>query len=288
MEAMINREYHRDTETQSNYSRRGGSCTHPKRVTARVTPTNPSVSLCLAICLSVSLPVFAEEIPTGAGTITYVKGTAQKKGIKGEDWQGAKENTQLASGDKVKTLEKTRAEIRLEAGKVIRLDENTTVDLVKLIEESQNKVETDIKIEQGNLWAKVGKLGEGSELKVESPIAGASIRGTTFRVEVAVDKSTQLNVYEGVVEVYNPMQRAKGPITRIEAPREVKKPGYIEGPKEVSLDEWTYIVKDMQRFTMTAGGIKKVEAFKKGDQDEQSDWVKWNMEMDKEMEKRQK
>ena len=288
MEPTIIKNSHRGTETQSNYLRRGGSCTRPKRVTARVTPTKPSVSLCLSICLALTLPAFAEETPTDAGTITYVKGTAQKKGIKGEDWQGAKENTQLTSGDKVKTLEKTRAEIRLEAGKVIRLDENTTVDLIKLIEESQNKVETDIKIEQGNLWAKVGKLGENTELKVESPIAGASIRGTTFRVEVAVDKSTQLNVYEGVVEVYNPMQTAKGPITRIEAPREVKKPGYIEGPKEVSLDEWSYIVKDMQRFTMTAGGIKKVEAFKKDDQAEQSDWVKWNMEMDKEMDKRQK
>ena len=231
------------------------------------------------------IPAFAEETPSGAGTITYVKGTAQKKGIKGEEWQGALVNTPLTSGDKVKTLEKTRAEIRLEAGKVIRLDENTTVDLVKLVEESQNKVETDIKIEQGNLWAKVGKLGENTELKVESPIAGASIRGTTFRVEVAVDKSTQLNVYEGVVEIYNPMQKAKGPITRIEAPREVKKPGYIEGPKEVSVDEWTYIVKDMQRFTITPTGLKKVEAFKKEDTNEQSDWVKWNMEMDKKMDK---
>ena len=98
---------------------------------------------------------------------------------------------------------------------------------------------------------------------------------------MAIDKSTQLNVYEGVVEIYNPMQKATGPITKIEAPREVKKPGYIEGPKEVSLDEWTYIVKDMQRFTITPSGLKKVEEFKKDDMDEQSDWIKWNMEMDK-------
>lgn len=244
----------------------------------------------VAFTISLILPIssFAGDPPPGAGTITYVKGVAQKKGATGEDWEKAKENTPLISGDKVKTLEKTRAEIRLEAGKIIRLDENTTVDLVKLVEESQNKVETDIKVEQGNLWAKVGKLGENTELKVESPIAGASIRGTTFRVGVTIDGSTQLNVYEGAVEVYNPMQKAKGPITRVEAPREVQKPGYVEGPKEVSLDEWSYIVKDMQRFTITPAGIKKVEAFKKDEQDEQSDWVKWNMERDKVMGKRQK
>lgn len=278
MEPTIMRNYHRGTETQSKPFNKHFSVS--------------SVSLWLSICLAVTLPAFAEEAPAGAGagtgTITYVKGTAQKKGTKGEDWERAKENTALTSGDKVKTLEKTRAEIRLEVGKVIRLDENTTVDLVKLVEESQNKVETDIKIEQGNLWAKVGKLGENTELKVESPIAGASIRGTTFRVEVAIDKSTQLNVYEGVVEIYNPMQKAKGPITKIEAPREVKKPGYIEGPKEVSLDEWTYIVKDMQRFTITPAGIKKVEEFKKEDTEEQSEWVRWNMEMDKKMDKKGK
>ncbi|MBI4746672.1 MAG: FecR domain-containing protein [Deltaproteobacteria bacterium] len=247
---------------------------------------NITILITVAAFLTLYTPAFAEEALSGAGTITYVKGTAQKKGTKGDDWQGAKENTTLASGDKVKTLEKTRAEIRLEAGKVIRLDENTTVDLVKLVEESQNKVETDIKIEQGNLWAKVGKLGENTELKVESPIAGASIRGTTFRVEVAIDKSTQLNVYEGVVEIYNPMQKAGGPITKIEAPREVKKPGYIEGPREVSQDEWSYIVKDMQRFTITPSGLKKVEEFKKDDIEDQSDWVRWNMEMDKKMDKK--
>lgn len=242
------------------------------------------------IALIFTLPPYAlaEEPRAATGTITYVKGVAQKKGTNGADWEKAKENTPLIQGDKVKTLEKTRAEIKLEAGKVIRLDENTTVDLVKLFEESRNRVDTDIKIEQGNLWAKVSKLGENAELKVESPIAGASIRGTTFRVGVALDSSTQLNVYEGAVEVYNPMQKAKGPITRIEAPREVAKPGYVEGPKEVSLGEWTYIVKDMQRFTITQAGIKKIEAFKKDEKDEQSDWVKWNMERDKEMEKKQK
>jgi|SRR3990172_2330910 len=244
-----------------------------------------TVPVTIALFLALSLPSFADDAPSNAGVITYVKGVAQKKGTAGEEWERAKENTQLITGDKVKTLEKTRAEIRLEAGKVIRLDENTTVDLVKLVEESQGKVEMDIKMEQGNLWAKVGKLGEKTEFKVESPIAGASIRGTTFRVEVALDGSTQLNVYEGAVEVYNPMQRANGPVTRIESPREVAKPGYVEGPKEVTLDEWSYIVRNMQRFTITPAGVKKVESFKKNDIDEQSDWVKWNMDRDKNMER---
>ncbi|MDO8446543.1 MAG: FecR family protein [Deltaproteobacteria bacterium] len=244
-------------------------------------------SLVAAIIFFISaISVFADDIPSNAGVVTYVKGVAQKKGTAGEEWERAKENTNLASGDKIKTLEKTRAEIRLEAGTVIRLDENTTVDLVKLVEESQGKVETDIKMEQGNLWAKVGKLGEKTEFKVESPIAGASIRGTTFRVEVALGGSTQLNVYEGAVEVYNPMQRANGPVTRIEAPREVAKPGYVEGPKEVTLQEWSYIVRNMQKFTINQAGVKKIESFKKNDMDEQSDWVRWNMMRDREMEKK--
>lgn len=242
--------------------------------------------IAIAMFVTFPLPSFAEDTPSNAGIITYVKGVAQKKGTKTEEWERARENTNLASGDKVKTLEKTRAEIRLEAGKVIRLDENTTVDLVKLVEESQGKVETDIKMEQGNLWAKVGKLGEKTEFKVESPIAGASIRGTTFRVGVTLDGSTQLNVYEGAVEVYNPMQRAQGPVTRIEAPREVAKPGYVEGPKEVTLDEWSYIVRNMQKFTITQAGEKKIESFKKNDVDEQSDWVRWNMMRDREMGKK--
>lgn len=245
-----------------------------------------NITIIITMMLFLTAPSFAEENPSNAGIITYVKGVAQKKGSRVEDWERAKENTRLATGDKVKTLEKARAEIRLEAGKVIRLDENTTVDLVKLVEESQGKVQTDVKMEQGNLWAKVGKLGENTEFKVESPIAGASIRGTTFRVGVALDGSTQLNVYEGAVEVYNPMQKAKGPVTRIEAPREVAKPGYVEGPKEVTLEEWSYIVKEMQRFTITPAGVRKVEAFRKSDRDEQSDWVRWNMMRDREMEKK--
>ena len=71
------------------------------------------------------------------GTVTYVEGNARKKPVKGESWIEAIVNSSVIEGEKLKTLRRSRAELELTEGNIIRLAERTTIDIVKLFEENR-------------------------------------------------------------------------------------------------------------------------------------------------------
>lgn len=52
----------------------------------------------------------------------------------------------------------------------------------------------------GNIWIKTIKiLDREASIEVETPVAVAGIRGTTFSAKVDRDASTQVHVFEGEV-----------------------------------------------------------------------------------------
>ena len=63
-------------------------------------------------------------------------------------------------------------------------------------------------------------------------------------------------------------------------PYEVEGPYEIPGPREVTLEEWALIVKNMQRAKVGRNG----QIIDSGDfslkDEEQNDWVKWNLQRD--------
>lgn len=229
------------------------------------------------------------------GKVTYVEGTAKKR-AETVDWADAAVNAPVGSGDKVRTLIESRAELTLRDLDVLRLAPKTTIDIVKLYEESKTKAkETQVNVESGDVWAKVASVGKDAKFDVGTPVAGAAITGTIFRINVAEDSSTaQLKVYKGEVRLSNvpekmesisPMVISKGQIVQPEeapGPKEVQGPQEVAGPKEVSLEEWVVIVKGFQQITIGKGGqIVAQGDFSPKDRDEQSDWVKWNLARDK-------
>ncbi len=229
------------------------------------------------------------------GKVTYVEGTAKKRAT-AADWADAAVNAPVGSGDRVRTLIESRAELTLRELDVLRLAPKTTIDIVKLYEESKTKAkETQMNVESGDIWAKVASVGKDAKFDVGTPVAGAAITGTIFRINVAEDSSTaQLKVYKGEVRLSNvpdrmesipPLVISKGQIVQPEeapGPREVPGPKEVAGPKEVSLEEWVVIVKSFQQITIgKEGQIVAQGDFSPKDRDEQSDWVKWNLARDK-------
>ncbi|MDW7681971.1 MAG: hypothetical protein SCK70_15520, partial [bacterium] len=91
----------------------------------------------------------------------------------------------------------------------------------------------------------------------------------------------QLKVYNGEVKITNAPEKTN--LTpRMIGVHEVPGPYEVPGPREVSLDEWVYIVRNMQKIILDKRGkIKNVGDFSLTDQDEQTDWVKWNLQRDK-------
>ena len=217
------------------------------------------------------------------GIVTYADGQVRRKPADVESWQDAPVNTSVLSGDKVRTYRQSRAEVDLSQLDMVRLAPRTIIDIIKLYEETKEKtVQTEIKIEQGEIWASVNDTEKKTKFDVSSPIAAAAITGTLFRMSVGTDSTTQLKVYTGEVNITNAPHRTDlTPSSLI--PREVPGPREIPGPREVTVEEWMYIVRSMQQVTIDRQGkVVSKGAFNSGDRDETSEWVRWNKQRDEE------
>lgn len=222
-----------------------------------------------------------ETKPTGL--VTFVDGSLKKKTTEAPDWIPAAKDTAVETGDKVRTMIDSRAELELRELDVIRLAPKTTIDIVKLYEESkEHKDQTQINVEDGNIWAMVSTVQAGAEFNLNTPVAGAAIKGTVFRVDVGQDSSTQLKVYKGEVRITNaPAKQIPAQALPYVERKKISGPKQVAGPKQVSLEEWTYIVKNMQVINISKKGeVLSAGDFKSSDSDEQSQWVQWNLQRD--------
>lgn len=148
---------------------------------------------------------------------------------------------------------------------------------------TQNK-NVKVNLGIGKVWANVKKLATAdSRVEVKTVNAVAGVRGTVYRVNVEDDNSAMVKVYDGTVNVSGiPKDAAKTPgqftaPVPVEGPREVPPPYH-----EVSMEEWTVIVKAMQQVTISPQGVaSKPQDFTQ--QQDMDDWVKWNQERDKQL-----
>ena len=238
------------------------------------------LGICI-ICLFVGITAAQEA--SKKGIVTYSDGQVKRKAIEAELWKAAPVQTEVLSGDKIRTYRKARAEIDLAELDIIRLAPRTIIDILKLYEETEDKkLKTKINIEQGEVWAKVHKIKVDTEFDISAPVSAAAITGTVLRIKVAADSTTQLKVYSGEVRITNaPEKKNIKPKSLI--PHQVDGPHEIQGPTEVTVAEWLYIVKNMQQITFDkTGKVISKGRFSEGDYDEKSSWVRWNKRRDKE------
>ncbi len=216
------------------------------------------------------------------GLVTYADGQVKRMPVEAENWKDAPVNTDVLAGDKVRTYRKSRAEIDLAQLDIVRLAPRTIIDIIKLYEETKDKkVSTKIKLEQGELWASVHEVETDTEFDISAPIAAAAITGTTLRMLVLDDSTTQLKVYKGEVNITNAPDKREKLKPRSIVPYQIKGPTQVPGPREVSMEEWAYIVKSMQQITINQQGkVVSTGAFSSKDKDEKSSWVKWNQKRD--------
>ncbi|MCP4632594.1 MAG: FecR domain-containing protein [candidate division Zixibacteria bacterium] len=239
----------------------------------------------LCICTIMALgDLLSASINNDKGAFTFVDGQARKQKTGDEEWQAAEVNTPVAGGDRVKTLIRTRAEIQLAELDIIRLAPKTTIDVVKLYKEGKDKKrESQIEVEEGDIWANIGSLDANSALDLNTAVANATVKGTVFRVNVGEDNSTELKVYRGQVDIEGSTPVGDEKPTQDEkksgslSPKKTGAPKQVSGPKEVSMKEWTYIVREMQKIVISANSkVMYHGSFSNDDRDEKTDWIKWN------------
>lgn len=116
---------------------------------------------------------------------------ARRKGESG--WQSAKLNMKLSNGDAVRTLRRSFARIGFETGEVLKIRENSLVILRP--EEEREEVE----LLSGELRASQAKVLTAAA--VIEPRLNPEGPKPDFKARVRKDKSTQVAVYQGEVDV---------------------------------------------------------------------------------------
>ena len=223
------------------------------------------------VILSWSISFSAE----GKALASYLEGSAFKS-KDGKDWKPFMKGEFLGANESVKTGIRTRLELTLPDGSRVRFSEKTTFKVESLLFTEEERG-FEIKVFFGKVWSKAKKFKKASNFEVKTATAVAGIRGTTFRIDANEDLSSLVKVYEGEVSVNSLPTESQD---KKRKPKYISGPKEVPGPHEVSREEWSYIVKSWQQITVSPKGVaSKPVSF--SPEDDKSDWVLWNQEMDK-------
>ncbi|HET8542608.1 MAG TPA: FecR family protein [Anaeromyxobacter sp.] len=242
----------------------------------------PAAALAGAALLAAAAPARAAT-PAGpaapaAGTVTFLAGEATRAA-------GAARPEKLAvggavrAGDVLETRRRTRLEVRLADDSVLRLGPSSrAVVAAATFGKTAEERDVSAKLLVGKIWANVARAVGGEarfEVRTENAVAG--VRGTTFRVDAAKDRSVVVKVYSGTVAV------AQGGIPRPAhgAGREGEpERTRVPGPQEVSREQWETIVTSMMQVRVSAEGVPgEPQAFALADAGA-DEWEAWNRSRD--------
>ncbi len=142
--------------------------------------------------------------------------------------------------DTIQTLDGT-VDLQTRAGSAIRVRENTTITVSKLI-----GGDTQLDMKQGTILANVKRASRKDKFTVTTPTAIAGVRGTTFKVEMADEKTPpKVKVMDGKVamaprvkalEKYTKKEIDSNPTLKALAAIE-KKEVVLDGKTEGTLDK---------------------------------------------------
>ena len=112
-------------------------------------------------------------------------------------WIAAQTNQTLQAGDRLRTLRRSRALLRLSDFSVIRVNELTLLE-VRQPSTGQNGF---LDLQSGSIY--FFNRERPSTIEFRTPVASGAIRGTEFHLAVAPNGETTLTVFEGEVSLSN-------------------------------------------------------------------------------------
>ena len=153
------------------------------------------IILLLTGCLFMTYPESTRKC-----TIKQLVGSVKIRRGQSAVWTDARPQMPLKESDAVRTFVESEAELETSEGSIIKIGENSTVEL-KTLQGNARKENTSLNIMNGAVLANVKKLvSTGSSFEFETPTATAAIRGTVVGLEVNREQ-TRVKVYEGRVMV---------------------------------------------------------------------------------------
>lgn len=221
------------------------------------------------------------KIGKGEARVTKLDGSARVLPNGKKYWRSLKEKDAIRGGDEVRTGSRTRLELLMSDYSTIRFADNSHFKVLQIEAGDETRPRNvNLHIAIGRSWTNlsraIGKKGR-FELSCENAVAG--IRGTIYRMNVEKDKSALVRVYEGQVAVSGgERDEERKPI--FGPPQKIAGPKPVPGPRKVSMEEWTFIIKSMQQIQIGADGkADKPRDFV--EQEDRDDWVDWNKSQDR-------
>ncbi len=142
------------------------------------------------VCLSV-LTFAQSSTQQEKVTIKAIIGKAEIRSPKTGKWRPARVGMAVKMKWDVRTYVESSMELKFASGTVLKLGENSVVNLSTLIKDG-NSSKSNVKVSSGQVWGNVQKLvNKKSKFSFETPTAVAAIRGT--RLGIQVDKSKHAN-----------------------------------------------------------------------------------------------
>lgn len=212
--------------------------------------------------------------------VNFLEGTASVIPEDENEWRLLEVGNVLKGGDRVNTGSKSRLEIVLHDNTILRFADDTRFKILQIDSSGKSKTRNvKVHLALGRTWANVSKtLGVRSDFELSCENAVAGVRGTIYRMNVNDDKSVLVRVYDGMVNVGGRGKIIEPPTT-IGAPHKISGPTVVPGPKKVTLEEWTYIIKSMQQIRIRADGTaERPRDFTV--KEDKNDWVDWNRSRD--------
>jgi hypothetical protein len=184
-------------------------------------------------------------------------------------------NSVVHEGDVVETQPAARLELKMKDGSVIRVGPASKLELKSAYFGEKGEKTFSARLLFGRVWSKVtGLVGSESKFEIETDNAVAGVRGTTFRVDAASDRSVLVRVYAGSV--------AMAPGAVLAAPARPGSGGRVQvaGPRAITKKEWEVLVGKMMQLSVNADGTPSAaEPFTLEDE-AKDEWASWNRAMD--------
>jgi len=161
----------------------------------------------IILVVLIAMPLFSQEerICTVKGIIGNVRVLSARErnpAVNKDDvntWPNLRLNMTLREKDVIRTMAESEVKLEIADGSVIKVSENTTVEMSALRQRGSN-TNTKINVISGSVVTNVKKLADSkTSFEIETPTTAAAIRGTFVEVDVN-ENGTALKTFEGVVE----------------------------------------------------------------------------------------
>jgi len=218
----------------------------------------------------------ALDVGKGPATVVSLKGSAEVMEAGSPTWGPLNLRDTLEAGDQVRTGAGARMELLLADQSRLRFAGNSEFRVIRMKAGSPSTPrDIDVHLLLGRAWANVKKtVADKENFSVSSDLAVAGVRGTVYRMDIEPDHSALVRVYDGTVHV-------TGGAKAGEAAKPLGPPTPVPGPRKVTLEEWTLIIRAMQQVKVGTDGVpEKPRDFTAGE--DRDEWVDWNRARDRE------